>query len=217
MQFKTIAALLAVAGIATAQTTDYKSGKAHIDQAGIDAVVTFEKVAGGVNVTVVVNKGLTKELQILPEGFDYHVHVKPVIGGNCTTTGGHLDPFNIGPKPCDPKNMTSCQVGDLSGKWGNLTADPNSAVGAIAARSYVDSSLSFSGDSSLLGRSVVIHNNMTRIACADIVVDGYTPPATNSSTGAPGTPGSTGGNSSAVKLVGSVALTGLVAMMMMAL
>ncbi|KAG0241474.1 hypothetical protein BGX31_001133 [Mortierella sp. GBA43] len=205
MQFKTIAALLAVAGIATAQTTDYKSGKAHIDQAGIDAVVTFEKVAGGVNVTVVVNKGLTKELQILPEGFDYHVHVKPVIGGNCTTTGGHLDPFNIGPKPCDPKNMTSCQV------------DPNSAVGAIAARSYVDSSLSFSGDSSLLGRSVVIHNNMTRIACADIVVDGYTPPATNSSTGAPGTPGSTGGNSSAVKLVGSVALTGLVAMMMMAL
>jgi hypothetical protein len=32
MQFKAIAALLAVAGIATAQTTDYKSGKAHIDQ-----------------------------------------------------------------------------------------------------------------------------------------------------------------------------------------
>ena len=60
--------------------------------------------------------GLTK----CPE---YHVHVNPVpADGNCTATGAHLDPYNRGVvTACDATKPESCQVGDLSGKYGNIT------------------------------------------------------------------------------------------------
>ncbi|KAF9932442.1 hypothetical protein BGZ65_004470 [Modicella reniformis] len=220
MLFKTIATLLAIAGLASAQT-ELKHGEAHIQQKGIDAVFTFDKVATGVNVTITVIKGLNTTTQVLPEGFDYHIHVKPIgADGDCMATGGHLDPTNVGAPPCNPKNLTSCQIGDLSGKHGNLTADVKSLSGAIATISYIDTQLSFTGEGAITGRSVVIHNNFTRLACANLIVDGYTAPSPSGGSGSgtlTGNPSATNKPSSAVKLVGSVALTGLVAMMMMAL
>lgn len=56
----------------------------------------------------------------------YHIHDQPVSAdGNCTTTKAHLDPYIRGEKPpCDPKDPANCQVGDLSGKHGNITANP---------------------------------------------------------------------------------------------
>ncbi|KAF9991650.1 hypothetical protein BGZ80_006009 [Entomortierella chlamydospora] len=210
MHFKTIATALAVAGVAAAQ--NYTQGSAHINMNNIDATVTFAKVDTGVNVTVAVSKGLTEAFQILPVGFEYHVHVNPVgANNNCTSTGGHLDPANVGAAPCDPKNLTSCQVGDLSGKHGDLVA-VNNSTGAIPTFSYIDTQLAFSGAASLVGRSVVIHNNGTRVACADIVVEGYSGNS-SSTNGTTTTGGST--TSGAAKLVGSVALSGLVAAMML--
>ncbi|KAF9354095.1 hypothetical protein BGX26_008100 [Mortierella sp. AD094] len=227
MLFKTIATTLAVAGVAAAQnsTGNYTHGSAHIQMNKIDATFTFEKVDTGVNVTVAVASGLTEAFQILPAGFEYHVHDFPVGANNsCAATGGHLDPANVGTlKPCDPKNLTSCQVGDMSGKHGNLIA-ANNDTGLIATFSYIDTQLTFSGPlaGALLGRSVVIHNNGTRVGCADLVVEGYVVPAGNSTNGTNPTNGTTTtpGNkpaSGAAKLVGSVALTGLVAAMMLIL
>lgn len=56
--------------------------------------------------------------------FMYHIHEKPVPdNGNCTATGAHLDPYKRGEVPiCDASKPETCQTGDLSGKFGNITA-----------------------------------------------------------------------------------------------
>lgn len=56
----------------------------------------------------------------------YHIHDQPVpTDGNCTGTKAHLDPYIRGQKiPCDPEDPASCEVGDLSGKHGNITRNP---------------------------------------------------------------------------------------------
>jgi hypothetical protein len=42
--------------------------------------------------------------------------------GNCTATGGHLDPANLGEStPCSQSDRKTCQAGDLSGMFGNIT------------------------------------------------------------------------------------------------
>lgn len=184
--------------------------------AAVEAVFSFTKVATGMNVTIELTKGFTTAFQVLPTGFDYHVHVNRVSNGDCGSTGGHLDPTQIGTKVCDPKNSTTCQVGDLAAKHGNIVAEAASQSGALPTITYIDTELTFSGPNSLLDRSIVIHNNGTRIACADIIVDGYVSNTTsNNTTGT--NPSDTNKPSSAVKLVGSVALSGFVAVMMMAL
>jgi hypothetical protein len=186
----------------------------------IDDIVvnfTFDKVEGGMNITLTGIKGLSVAAAInKTAGFEYHVHVTPV-GPNygCMATGGHLDPFNVGPAPCNPKNLTSCQTGDLSGKHGNIVP---TADGTFPTIQYIDTQLSFTepANGPMVGRSIVIHNNGTRVACGDLIVDGYSNGTTTTGGAKPsGTPGTD--KNSAVKLVGSVALTGVVALFMMAL
>ncbi|CAO3564299.1 unnamed protein product [Mortierella alpina] len=220
MLFKSIASVLAIAGLAAAQTKEYTHGQADIKMNGIDASFTFDKVAGGMNITVTVNSGINATAQILPTGYEYHVHVNPVGPNNdCKATGLHLDPAKVGvTKPCEPANLTTCQTGDLSGKYGNFIG---SETGAIPTKSHLDTQLTFTGEgeNAMLGRSVVIHNNGTRVACANLVVEGYTAPAPTGSASASGNaPQSTKTPSSgAAKLVGSVALSGVAALMMLVL
>ncbi|GJJ69796.1 hypothetical protein EMPS_02144 [Entomortierella parvispora] len=220
MLFKSIAALAAV-GLVSAQTANYTHGAAHLKNAvGVEAFFTFDLTAEGMKVDYNAT-GLNTTYAILPQvGFEYHIHVDAVpASGDCMATGLHLDPLNVGTaKPCDPKNLTTCQVGDLSGKHGNIlpTAD-----GVIAPNSYTDSALVYAGPASgsILGRSVVIHNNGTRIACANLIVDGYVAPSASASGSSPSATGSNPpkSTSGAVKLVGSVALSGVIAVMMLAL
>ncbi|KAF9436865.1 hypothetical protein BGZ76_002750 [Entomortierella beljakovae] len=230
MQFKTIAAVLAFAGLAAAQNSTnatYTQGEAKVNMNGIEGTFLFQKVEGGINVTINIVSGLTTGFQKLETGFDYHVHDFPVgANNNCTATGAHLDPAKVGvAKPCDPLNLTSCQTGDLAGKHGNFMA-LNNETGNLEPINYLDTQLTFDGplNAALLGRSIVIHNNGTRVACADIVVPGYVVPAangTNGTTGGNGTAPGTDGkpDSSATKLIGSgvAALSGVVAFMMLAL
>ena len=51
---------------------------------------------------------------------EYHIHVNPVpANGSCAATGGHLDPYQRGDTPaCNDTAPATCQVGDLSGKYG---------------------------------------------------------------------------------------------------
>ncbi|KAG5936225.1 hypothetical protein E4U53_000262 [Claviceps sorghi] len=101
--------------------------------------------------------------------FPYHLHVKKAAGGNCTAAGAHLDPTNRGEQPpCDAGKLPSCQVGDLSGKYGRINSDPFTAE-------YVDKFLSLKEDDPAFfgNRSFVIHlANTTRVACADFVRGG---------------------------------------------
>ncbi|KAK1600019.1 superoxide dismutase [Colletotrichum navitas] len=96
--------------------------------------------------------------------FSYHIHVDPVpADGNCTKTLAHLDPFIRGEvPPCDASKPETCQVGDLSGKHGAVTADYE--------KTYTDSYISIAeGPGSFFGnRSFVFHfANKTRISCAN--------------------------------------------------
>ncbi|KUI66682.1 Cell surface superoxide dismutase [Cu-Zn] 6 [Cytospora mali] len=97
--------------------------------------------------------------------FLYHIHDQPVpADGNCTSTGGHLDPFSRGETPsCDSSAPATCQVGDLSGKYGTISSDPFAAT-------YTDDYTSLeSGNPAYFGNlSFVLHYaNKTRITCAN--------------------------------------------------
>lgn len=99
----------------------------------------------------------------------YHIHVDPVPSdGNCTDTLGHLDPYERGESPaCNPIQPETCQVGDLSGKYGTISIPFSDASFQV---NYLDLYTSTQPDlNSFFGnRSVVIHdNNLTRIACAN--------------------------------------------------
>ncbi|KAI0117704.1 superoxide dismutase [Nemania sp. FL0031] len=100
--------------------------------------------------------------------FTYHIHVDPVDGsGNCTNTLAHLDPFIRGEDPaCNSTRPETCQVGDLSGKYGKITSDPFTAK-------FHDNftSVSEGPGSYFLNRSIVVHfANKTRITCANFAV-----------------------------------------------
>ncbi|KAK1973434.1 superoxide dismutase [Colletotrichum cereale] len=149
--------------------------------------------------------------------FSYHLHVNPVpADGNCTKTLAHLDPFIRGEAtPCDASKPETCQIGDLSGKHGAVTADYE--------KTYVDPYLSIAeGPGSFFGnRSFVFHfANKTRISCANfklitkpdnctstICPTGGAPTATASPTSVP-FPGaaSTSGASISLMLMGFVAV-----------
>jgi hypothetical protein len=53
---------------------------------------------------------------------EYHVHLRAVPeSGNCTETGGHLDSYVRGDTPpCVSAQPQTCEVGDLSGKYGTV-------------------------------------------------------------------------------------------------
>jgi len=102
--------------------------------------------------------------------FLYHIHDQPVpTDGNCTGTLGHLDPTKRGEMPpCDPTLPETCQVGDLSGKYGKVISAPFSA-------SFVDPYASTkSGLGAFFGnRSITFHfANTTRITCANFTLTG---------------------------------------------
>ncbi|KAF9294909.1 hypothetical protein BGZ88_003127 [Linnemannia elongata] len=137
---------------------------------GESQVAIINMGGGGASVVIDIESGLTRELEILRGvGFEYHIHVKQVgANNNCEATGGHLDadPAKPGVVPCDPYAPDTCEEGDLSGKHGNLEVTPK---GDLHLK-YIDRQLKFTGDATtIVGRSLVIHNNGTRIACANIL------------------------------------------------
>lgn len=100
--------------------------------------------------------------------FIYHIHDQPISSdGNCTTAKAHQDPYIRGEiPPCDPTKPQTCQVGDLSGKYGNITTSSYST-------SYVDLYASTKqGIGAFFGnRSIVVHTaNTTRLTCANFTL-----------------------------------------------
>ncbi|KAK5990737.1 Cell surface Cu-only superoxide dismutase [Cladobotryum mycophilum] len=121
--------------------------------------------------------------------FTYHLHVEPATDGNCTSTLGHLDPFNVGETHvCDASKPAECQVGDLSGKHGKITSDPFTAEYTDLYASTQETSDAYFGD-----RSFVVHYaNKTRLTCANFVKQDFVAQP-NTTTAAPsGTAAPTG-------------------------
>ncbi|KAJ2747257.1 Superoxide dismutase [Coemansia sp. BCRC 34301] len=142
--------------------------------------VTFVPIPGQTGLKVSVNlAGLKQGIQ-----YPFHIHVSVVPeNGNCTATGGHLDTYGVktanAPYNCDKtKPLTTCEIGDLAGIAGNLTANASGQ----ATLTFNDPIITF-GDNktTILGHSIVIHNpDNTRLACGNIV--GYVKQDPNSKT-----------------------------------
>ncbi|KAF2496004.1 Cu/Zn superoxide dismutase-related protein, partial [Lophium mytilinum] len=99
--------------------------------------------------------------------FLYHIHDKAVpADGNCTGAGAHLDPYGRGETPpCDSSQKQTCQVGDLSGKYGTINATGYSAAYTDHYLSLVPGTPAYFGN-----RSIVVHfANKTRITCANFI------------------------------------------------
>lgn len=96
--------------------------------------------------------------------------------GNCTGTLAHHDPFVRGEDPkCDPEEPQTCQVGDLSGKYGGIESGEEDY-----SESYVDMYASTKpGIGAFFGnRSIVVHmSDKSRIACANFVLDEESSPS----------------------------------------
>jgi len=102
--------------------------------------VTFTKVDNGVKIVADIS-GLT------PGKHGFHIHEY----GDCsapdgTSAGGHFNPENM---PHGGPNSSQRHVGDL----GNLEADAN----GIAHYERVDKMIAFTGEHSIIGRAVIIH------------------------------------------------------------
>lgn len=130
----------------------------------VEGIVSFLPTTNGTGLTVVA------EFSKLPADDDkimYHIHEKRLEGGstNCTSTGGHLDPYQRGDEPpAEEGHPERAEVGDLSGKHGTLS-------GAPVVVSYVDKYLANRLDNpAYIGNhSVVVHrSDKTRIACSNI-------------------------------------------------
>ncbi|KAJ2727196.1 hypothetical protein GGI07_000080 [Coemansia sp. Benny D115] len=151
-----------------ASTSDVVMADASLNGNGISATFQFLPSEDKTGLQLIVKAKGLKEGVLYP----YHVHTNVVpSNGNCTATGGHLDPFGVKTKAganykCDvTKAQSTCELGDLAGMFGNMTAD---ASGNYEKR-ISDSILDFTGSNSILGHSIVIHGpDNARLACANI-------------------------------------------------
>lgn len=112
--------------------------------------------------------------------YNWHVHTELVEGdsavgskddnyaGRCKSTGGHFDPYLLGPCASlqKPPNPFQCEVGDLAGKHGKLVFE----AGQPTTFFFTDDNLRLSGDEafSIEDRSLVFHDGAPRVACASI-------------------------------------------------
>jgi hypothetical protein len=136
-----IISLLAAASLASAQSsTVTPAPKISDSPAGASYVATLPIKEGspirGSIAAVSAPDGVGVKFSVSFSGlpatggpFMYHLHEKAVpTNGNCTGTGAHLDPYKRGEVPiCDASKPETCQTGDLSGKYGNITAQEWSA------------------------------------------------------------------------------------------
>ncbi|GBC01085.1 hypothetical protein RclHR1_04060013 [Rhizophagus clarus] len=100
--------------------------------------------------------------------YPFHIHENSIKNNDCETAGFGKDPNY----KCDPSRPDKCEVGDLSGKYGDLIPDDD---GNVIKKDY-DAFIKLDGSSGVTGRSVVIHlsdANQTRYDCANIIVQNH--------------------------------------------
>ena len=106
--------------------------------------------------------------------FPWHIHQYPFPHDGTLNpcgpaiVGGHYDPLGAFDNPnyakdCNPHTPANCEIGDISGKFGNLPSSP------VITQQLSDKFLSLFGVYSIIGRSIVIHfQNTSRFVCANI-------------------------------------------------
>ena len=101
----------------------------------------------------------------------YHVHTLydfSYSNGDCNNNGGHYHPTTG--VPCLTPNLDGnvCEIGYLNNKLGKLELSGNSG-----ALTQTDNWLPLSGEYSILGKSITIHNvDGSRMSCGGIKTSG---------------------------------------------
>ncbi|KAJ2063990.1 hypothetical protein GGI17_001345 [Coemansia sp. S146] len=189
--FKNIIALVFAAATASASfyvrdaDTDIslhvEQAMANVTGTGVTGNFTFLPIPGQTGLRVSINvSGLKQGIQ-----YPFHIHVNLMPdNGNCTATGGHLDTYGIktanAAYNCDKtKPLTTCEIGDLAGIAGNLTANANGQ----ATLTFNDPIITFGNNkTTILGHSIVVHNpDNTRLACGNIIGFARKNPSTSGS------------------------------------
>lgn len=113
-----------------------------INQSGVKGEVVFKKVSEGIQIVADIS-GLKTGLH------GFHIHEFGDCGGEGgAATGGHFNPFHAKHGSPDDKIR---HVGDL----GNVEADKE----GNAHYERIDKMISFKGETSILGRSIVVHSD----------------------------------------------------------
>ena len=139
------------------------AAQAVFSMSGVSGVISFSQATALSPTMLRISlAGLNGQAQ------QFHVHVSPTQRSSAdpcgpAATGGHFNPLNVPAGACSPATPSLCEVGDLSGKHGELLNLPT------ADWTKYDSYLPLSGTNSIIGRSVVIHKpDGSRWVCADI-------------------------------------------------
>ena len=174
-------AVLTLVAVSAAQTAPAKKNRSHMPMmpgmvitkaiavlnpasgSQVHGTVTFEKVTGGIKVVADV-EGLT------PGEHGFHVHqYGDCSSSDATSAGDHFNPMNMPHgSPTDAKHH--------SGDMGNI----NAGADGKAHMEMTDSTMSFFGPESIIGRAVIVHggaddmksqpsgNSGPRVACGVI-------------------------------------------------
>ena len=134
---------------------------------GVTGTIRFSQPSLSSNTTMRVDLyGLNANAKL------YHVHTSPInsslpAADSCSaaSVGGHFNPKGVA-GACNPAQPETCEYGDLSGKFGDL-----SGLSSLAAKEYTNNNLPLSGNDTIVGRSIVVHDTAGgRWVCANIVM-----------------------------------------------
>ncbi|KAI8865482.1 Cu,Zn superoxide dismutase-like protein [Ramicandelaber brevisporus] len=150
---------------ALAPGVDATTASATFSGPAMYGAVQFNSLPSGSGVSIAINIVAGPQVG---KSYAWHIHNKPVpADGNCVATEGHFDPYNVkaNSKPeykCNPADkLNTCELGDLSGKYGPIKA----TCGSTFSTCVVDENINMD---MLAGKSVVIHDGDARIVCANI-------------------------------------------------
>ena len=142
----------------------------HVDFAGVlEGQMSFRQKADDPNSPTIVKSTLKfSDSRTETTQHKYHVHtIYDFSGSNaeCNNNGGHYHPSTG--VPCLTPNLngnTVCEIGDLNNKLGLL-----SLTGSDTKLTQTDNWLPLSGDYSILGKSITIHNtDGSRMSCGGV-------------------------------------------------
>jgi superoxide dismutase, Cu-Zn family len=115
-------------------------------------VLSIGKIKGYILFTETQNKDKVRvilDLKDVPKGkHGFHIHRTGDLREGCSSLCSHYNPYN---NTHGGRNSTERHVGDL----GNIEPDESGHV----QLSFLDSHLRLRGDTSILGRSIVIHQD----------------------------------------------------------
>jgi Cu-Zn family superoxide dismutase len=124
-----------------------------LNESGVTGIVYFNQVQNGIEIIANID-GLE------PGKHGFHIHeYGDLRAGDGTSAGGHFNPYDM---PHGAPDASVRHAGDL----GNIVA----IADTTAYFKWVDTLISFTGESSVIGRAVIIHQDED---------DFLTPPAGN--------------------------------------